>query len=520
MGNKVDYRPKNKKKITKYLKVAGIIIAIILIAYFLVQSILRAYRTTISPDTTSSDLHYDLSEYKSLEDLLKAYGCVYISDVKATDFLKITVKFDRDLYTDQTSNEKYFMAIIQVVAEYENYKNFDLVDNSRDIDIVVTCENSSIAQIEINGDKNYYLNQDSKLNVKKNSEKITDFNIDSNELSMLINNGWNPTGLNLGTKDSSCNDYEIYFDEGFKYKVAGRTIYNLIFTEKYTDSIVSGLNASSTPEEIEETLGEPTFNYNSTLYGYIGENNYVFFDFTNKEVSIYPVVIIEDEDKDKFINLINQMNESSDIKQFSMDLISLWTDYDIYDYDSNYVDLQYTLKGIKLTISSSSLKNGIYIYQNYPGDLNEISSIDNVYIQDTDLVFEEEQNRMNADSIVRVEQGEDVEKMYEIYGQKFAVRFVGKLASYEEGYKGPVFYSRDEEYPDTELDKTLVISSWTWYDDYNFIYSVDNDGIYLFNPVSNYNTKILDVEGNIEINSAGNGKIIYNDTEQINVNIE
>lgn len=518
MGNKVDYRPKNKKNITKYLKVIGIIVVIIIIAYLLIQSILRAYRSTISPDTSNANLHYDLNEYQSLEELLSAYGCTYISEVSTNELLKITVKFDRDLYTNQTSNEDYFMAIIQVVAQYENYKSFELLDESRNIDIVVTCENSSIIQIEINGDKNYYLNQDSKLNSKKDSANITDFTIDSSELLSLINNAWNPTGLNLGTKDSSCNDYEIYFDEGFKYKVAGRTIYNIIFTQKYNGSIVSGLNASSTAEEIEETLGEPTFTYNSILYGYIGENNYVFFDLTNKEVSIYPVVTLDNEDK--FIELINQMNESLDIKQFSMDLISLWTDYDIYDYDSNYVDLQYTLRGIKLTISSSSLKNGVYIYQNYRGDLNSISNVDNVYIQDTDLVFDEEKDRVINSMMVRTEQGENVEEMYRIYGEKFAVRFEGELASNEKGYKGPVFYSRDEEYPDTELEKTLVISSWVWYDDYNFIYSVDNDGIYLFNPVSNYNTKISDVTGEIQINSAGDGKIVYNDTEQININIE
>ena len=518
MGNKVDYRPKKNKKIIKYLKIAGIVIVALIIVYFLIQSILRAYRTTITPDSSNSNLHYDLNEYDSLEELLSAYGCVYISEVSTSDLLKITVKFDRDLYTDETSNENYFLAIINVVAEYENYKNFELIDESRNIDIVVTCENSSIVQIQINGDENYYLNQDSLINSRKESAKVTDFSIDSSELTLLINNGWNPSNLNLGTKDSSCNGYEIYFDEGFKYKISGRTVYNLVFTDKYTNSIVSGLNASSTAEEIEETLGEPTFSYNSTLYGYIGENNYVFFDFTNKQVSIYPVVALENENE--FIELINQMNEDSDIRQFSMDLISLWTDYDIYDYDSNYVDLQYTLRGIELTISSRSLKNGIYIYQNYRGDINSISSIDNVYIQDTDLVFEEEKERSLYATVCRTEQGEDIEALYEMYGQIFAVRFVGELISNEEGYKGPVFYSRNEEYPDTELERTLVISSWAWYDDYNFIYSVDNDGIYLFNPVSNFNTKITDISGEIQINSAGDGKIVYNDTEQINISIE
>lgn len=518
MGNKVDYRPKNNKKITKYLKIAGIIILVIIVVYFIVESIIRAYRSTISPDEQSTDLHYNLDEYEDLQELLSSYGCVYISEVNTTDLITIHVRFDRDLYTDERSNESYFNSIINVVAEYENYKNFELIDEVREIEISVMCENSSIIEIQINGDRNYYLNHDSELNLEIDKADITEFSIDSTVLQTLINNGWNPTGLNLGTKESSCNGYEIYFDEGFKYNVAGRTIYNLIFTENYTGSIVSGLNASSTVEEVENVLGEPTFENFSTLYGYIGENNYVFFDFTNKEVSIYPVMSLESEDE--FIELINQMNETSDIRQFSMDLISLWTDYDIYDYDSNYVDLQYTLRGIELNISSSSLKNGLYIYQNYKGDLNNISNLENVYIQDTDLVFEEEKNRASYESVARIEQGDDTESLYETYGQVFAVRFIGTLASNEEGYKGPIFYSRDKEYPDTELEETLVISSWAWYDDYNFIYSVDNDGIYLFNPVSNVNAKIIDVSGEIEINSAGNGTIIYNETEQINISIE
>ena len=517
MGNKVDYRPKKNKKVIKYLKIFGIVIVSLIIIYFIIQSFLRAYRATITPDSSNSNLHYNINEYDSLEELLSAYGCVYISEISTSDLIKITVKFDRDLYTNETSNENYFMAIVNVVAEYEDYKSFELVDESRNIDIVVTCENSSMVQIQINGDENYYLNQDSLINLRKNEVAITDFTIDSSELTMLINNEWNPSNLNIGTRDSSCDGYEIYFDEGFKYKIFGRIVYNFIFTDKYTNSIVSGLNVSSTAEEVEETLGEPTFNYNSTLYGYIGENNYVFFDFTNKQVSIYPVITLENENK--FIELMNQMNVNFDIRQFSMDLISLWTDYDIYDYDSNYVDLQYTLRGVELTISSSSLKNGIYIYQNYRGDLSRIANLDNVYIQDTDLIFDEEKERVVNSMMARIEQGENVEEMYRIYGEKFAVRFVGELASNEEGYKGPVFYSRDEEYPDTELERTLVISSWVWYDDYNFIYSVDNDGIYLFNPVSNFNTKISDVTGEIQINSAGDGKIIYNDTEQIDINI-
>ena len=250
----------------------------------------------------------------------------------------------------------------------------------------------------------------------------------------------------------------------------------------------------------------------------MGENNYVFFDFMNKQVSIYPVINMENETE--FIDLINSMNETSDIKQFSMDLISLWTDYDIYDYDSNYVNLQYTLRGIKLSISSNSLKNGVYIYQNYNGDIDRIKNLDNIYIQSTDLVFDEESKRANNENLKRKIQGDFSDEEFAKLGKKFSVYFRGKLASNETGSKGPTFYSRDGEYPDTELESTLVISSYAWYDDYNFVYSVNDDGIYLYNPVSRTNSKIIDISGQITINSAGGGKVVYNDTEQVSISFE
>lgn len=518
MGNKVDYRPKDRKKLIKYLKIVGIVILVLIIAYLLVQSVIRAYRSTIVPEQSTADLHYNVDEYESLEDILSSHGCVYISEFRTSELLTIYVRFDRDLYTGDTSNERFFENLINVIAEYENYRNFELVDEDRDIDIVVTCENSSIVQIQINGDINYYLNQDSQRNMEIERVDYADFSIDSSILQTLINNSWNPTGINFGTRESSADGYEIYFDEGFKYKLAGRTVYNLIYTENYTEGIVSGLNALSTAEDVEEVLGVPTFSNNSTLYGYIGENCYVFFDFMNNQISIYPVISLENENE--LIELINQMNESSNIRQFSMDLISLWTDYDIYDYDSNYVDLQYTLRGVQLSISSNSLKNGIYIYQNYLGDFDNLKDLDNVYIQSTDLVFDEESQRSINENLRRKVEGEFTEEeLYEM-GTKFSVFYRSELRDNETGYKGPTFYSRDGEYPDTELDSTLVISSYNWYDEYNFIYSVDNDGIYLFNPVSNVNTKIIDVQGTININSAGDGQIIYNDTELINISIE
>jgi hypothetical protein len=105
-------------------------------------------------------------------------------------------------------------------------------------------------------------------------------------------------------------------------------------------------------------------------------------------------------------------------------------------------------------------------------------------------------------------------------GVEFSIRFQGDLTSYETGYKGPLFYSRDGSYPDSELSKTLVISSYIWYDDYKLIYSVDDDGIYVYNCRTRVNQKIKDISGNININSVEDGKIVYNESYEIYVNIQ
>ena len=198
--------------------------------------------------------------------------------------------------------------------------------------------------------------------------------------------------------------------------------------------------------------------------------------------------------------------------------MDLWSDYDEYIYNSNYVDLKYTLRGIELNISSNSLKNGIFIYQNYLGNRN-IQDLENVYITDKDLVFELEKNRCMGNAMNRIEQGENTQAQLDIYGRKFAIRFRGNLDTNETGYKGPLFYSRDRSYPDSELERTLVISSFKWYDDSKVIYSVDYEGLYVYNCETRVNAKIIDFDDEIVINEVNNNTIIFNDNEVLNVNI-
>ena len=167
-----------------------------------------------------------------------------------------------------------------------------------------------------------------------------------------------------------------------------------------------------------------------------------------------------------------------------------------------------------MSISSNSLKNGVYIYQNYIGN-RDISELENVYFAEEDLVFEEEKRRSTNSLFNRNEDGEFSKEEEKLLGRKFAIRFYGVLSSTEQGFKGPKFFSREKEYADSELPNTLVISSYIWYDDYNFVYSVDNDGIYVYNCILRNNVKLQEILENIKINSVESGKIIYNENLEI-----
>ncbi len=514
MGKRVDYR--NNSKLRKRIKMTLIIVGLIFIIYIIVRSIINAYDSIPIDIENTNEVHYSVKDYKNLASLLVKYKCTYLRELTQNNIKNIYVNFDRDLYTGETSNENYFIKLLQLIAEYENFNDFKIIDSNRNIEIEVLCEDTNLVQITINGEKDYFLNHDSEINSKKRRIEGKNFTIQSKELQQLIDNDWSDIGLDFGSKDSMCENYNIFFDEGFKYKKVGRKVFNLIFTQKYQGQVAGGLSVSSTKEEIISALGEPTFNQTENLYGYLGTNSYLFFDFLNNQISVYPRVKLTDEEK--FKELLEKVSSDKDIKTFAEELIKLWNDFDIYDYDSNYVNLQYTLYGVKLQVSTSSLKNGVFLYQNYEGDRN-IDSLNNVYIAEDDLVYETEEERGRDIILKKSIQGEvSEEEMIEL-GKKFSVFSREKLATGEYGYKGLTFYSRDEDYPDTELDRTLVVSSYKWYDEYNFIYSVNNDGIYVFNPVTNEKNKLIDVKDDIIINEAKNGKIVYNDTEEIDVNM-
>lgn len=501
---------KNKKRL--------IVIVIILVVLILISS---ANKINNGLKEEEQQLYFSTSDFSSLQELLENKGCTYISERYIDDIKTIYLKFKCNLYDGDISNEVFFEKMIKLVAEYINYEDFRFIDEEKNIDILVYCkaDESAISQIIINGDSNYFANQNSIINARKSDTTVTEFKIELSIINDLIKNDWNSKNIYFGTKESNFKKYDIYFEEGIEVRNISGKVYNIVFTSNYTGKIINNLYTTSTFEEIENQLGEATFlNQDETLLGYLGKNIYIFFDLKNEEVSIYR---IENEiDTTEFIELIEKYNEELDIKDFGNQITYLWPDYDEYNYNSNYIELYYTLKGVKISFSTASLKNGIFLYKNYTGKVSsnvEIGNIkninedvlENVYIESDNLVFIKEQNR----SYFKYAAINDCDPEADNVTNNFLIKFNnidGKMKEVQ-------FLSLTKEYPNSELDSTIELSGYVWINDDTIIYCINNDGIYLYNCTTRNITTIRKEEIEYKINSFKNNILTYNETETVKI---
>ena len=80
-------------------------------------------------------------------------------------------------------------------------------------------------------------------------------------------------------------------------------------------------------------------------------------------------------------------------------------------------------------------------------------------------------------------------------------------------YTNIKFISTNKEYADSELDENLVINSYIWKDDFNFIYSIKNEGIYSYDCQTRKIKKLITGNEDFEIQSIENNKLKYDDKE-------
>lgn len=391
---------KNKKR-----KKRIIIITIVILLLLISLAIIFRQKDN---DNESENTIQNIEDFSSIEEALEMFDCRLIreKELNEEDFkLEIYLEFAKDLYTNGVDNKTYFKNICQVLAEVLDFENFKLIDEKKEIAIHVvnSKESQVVVAMIINGDINYFGNKNSE-NTLKNYEKfqVTNMQIQSSILNSLINSDWNTRQVNFGTKENEENNYSIYEDEGIKIRSIARKVYNIIFTENYTENIINNINVKTKREDVIKILGEPTFEEEYLdLYGYKGNDIYVFF--ASDGVSVYRVE--KEYETDEIMDALENFQQEKSIKNFTNTITDIWNDYDLYERGENFVNLRYSLKGLQIAFNLTS-NHGIIIYNNYNGELVDGITTEELangtkdiprYIffeLDKDLVFESEISRV------------------------------------------------------------------------------------------------------------------------------
>lgn len=465
-----------KKKEKVALAVAGVLLFVIILGISLMPT---RKENKQEQKVNSNDLNRELSTVQEVVEYLEA---TYISseDSKVDGYdTDIYVNFPYNLYEGEISKELYFKNFYEKIARVTNFSSFRLIDSNRKITIEVKCNKGKISEVKINNETDYYkktLSEKSKNNILNFETKK--FNINSPELQSLISNNWVTNNASLGTPESKFYKYDVYFDEGYEIRTIQGKVFNIVFNEKYKNNVIEGYKPGDNLEKIKAALGETYENKNMLEY----KTNDFYVIFSNDEISIYPN---RRNDYTEFEKLVEKYNDKKDVNDFIYELTDIWPDYDIYNNDDKNVELYYTLKGVKISFSSRD-SEGIQIYENYKGDFkaNIIDYKDVYYKLDQNLMMEAESERRFVHELTG-ERGSAEDSI--LISDEFQL-----LANYDnESYKNIKIYSLNENYPNNEFEDYISIKSYVWADNEHLIYSITNDGIYMYTATTRQTEKLL-----------------------------
>ena len=397
-----------------------------------------------------------------------------------------------------------------MVAKVSNYESTILTDTDKNIVVKIKCnsKNQEYETYYINDIEKYFAKQDSNNSIsnftKEENSKLT---INSNLLKKAISSNWRANDVNFGSKESTFNNYDIYFEEGIKVRKVSNKIFNIVFNFKYTDELVNNIKVGTSIEDIKNRLGDPTYeNTSINVIGYKNEDIYIFF--TENEISVYRVDDIYNENFYKIVEKF--VNAEVDFQGFLDELTTLWPEYDEYVNTEEYYMLIYTLKGIKVQVTPEN-KDGIHLYTNYLGfnkseDLQKFIDSGKVHIEKTNLIFENEIKRISAE--------QELEYSYINYmnymeqGKKDSKLFYYMTSKNDDGLVNKVsFLSKDGNNPNNELKETM--NSYLWYSDSIFLYGKTQDGIYMYDVINRETKKLLSGEDNFEIKGLEDNKLKY-----------
>lgn len=509
------------KKDKKIIKIIVSIIIVLVISLIFVIIRLSLERKNEAQEIERVKSYTTIDDFKTVEEVAKYLECDYIKQEKSKEEnykLDIYIKIKILPYTDDSSNEVFYNNLVSYCAKVLKFDNFRIIDKEHSITIEVVCnkEKENIKSIIINGESNYFAKRDSEAQVKNYKEiKQTDITIQSDILKNLINNKWRLKESDIGTKESTFNSYDIYFDEGIEVRKVDNKVFNIVFTDKYKQSVANNITTATSKEDIIKILGTPTFEdeYTKTI-GYKGKDIYLFYNQYEHQISIYPV--IENYETEEFAKCVTKYLNGESITDLINDIKEIWSDYDICKIQEDKIILQYSLKGLCISINDGN-ENGVVFYNNYKGNISEdidFKSVlngekelpDKLFMNNEDLVYNYEIIKMSEYFGKQIELNEDInnnEKKYK--SSKFHI--YAKNNGNDEYLIQLI--SKDNECPDVEIKE--YINYYMWLDDYNLVYSIKNKGIYVFNTKYRKYGTILTGDEEFKLTELENGILKYDE---------
>ena len=498
-----------KRNVKKILIISAILLVVVLVVRGMIQD-------AIERANQEEKIYTTISDFQSIKEIAEYMGCTYIKEQESTGEkydIDIYLKFKYALYTDEVSNQDYYYRMIALMLGYVDYKNVRIIDQEKDIVIAVTCnkENETISELLINGEENYFGKTDTK-NILENYEnfQVVAMEAEAPILKELMEKDWTEKEIDFGTQEATYNKYKVYFEEGIQTKIAGKKVFHLVFTEKYTGEVIKGLDVNSDEETIKQILGEPDFTLQrpSTI-GYRGDDFYIFFNLEYHQIGIYRRQNTTEEEKEQLKRMLAQLSIDGNATVFASDMTDMWSDYDKFEYENGYISLQYSLRGIKFEVNLTE-NNGLLLYTNYTGslikELQDGEEIPNTYVIDEDLIFETETMYELREWGTRYSILEDNAE-----NQKFHIRDMSADASYKELR----ILSVDRTH--YNFDFETKVNSYVWLDDYNFAYGIKNKGIYRYNILTEETQIILEGEDEFRLTEYSRGYLKYDNKEIIYV---
>lgn len=327
-------------------------------------------------------LTLNTKDSKKIKETLEYLDC---TDVRTTSSEE--QGFEIDIYAsipydavniDGTSNQYYYEKLIKYATSVSNKSKYRIIDEKKNLIIRVRFENGE-AKYTINGDNNYFETQKANISKNEENEKDFEFTIKSNILNQILDNNWRRALIKsqLGTIDRNEEDYDCYDDEGYKIKNVNLKIFNIVFTNNYSEEIFDGIRTGESNEALIKKYGVPNYvpEDNINTIGYRTKDYYVFF--SNGEISIYRNEELDKEKNIQFSNLFTEFQNDKNLDKFIDEVTEIYPDYDVYKKNDEELEIRYTLRGMSIKYNKKD-KNVLIVNTNYKGLINNNTSIEDI----------------------------------------------------------------------------------------------------------------------------------------------